>query len=167
MPHRTRLDAGIVIAYQRGSHAVLPGGVVVLEDDRIVHVGREADGPVDEAIDLRNRLLTPGFINTHTHLAGSPLDKSLVEDVGKRQFQYSALPDMLPARAAANDRQMMEACVDYSMVELIRTGTTTVMEIGSIGEYVADAAERTRLRAFIADSYRSGRWLSDDGRSVR
>lgn len=167
MPHRTRLDAGIVIAFQRGTHTVLRDGVVVLEDDRIVHVGHDADGPVDETIDLRDRLLTPGFINTHTHLAGSPLDKSLIEDVGKRQFQYSALPDMLPARAAANDRAMMEACALYSMVELIRTGTTTVMELGGIGEYVADAAERTGLRAYVADMYRSGRWLSDDGRSVR
>jgi 5-methylthioadenosine/S-adenosylhomocysteine deaminase len=167
MRHRIRLDAGIVIAYQRGSHAVLKDGVVVVEGDRIVHVGHEADGPVDEALDLRDRLLTPGFINTHTHLAGSPLDKSLIEDVGKRQFQYSALPDMLPARAAANDRPMMEACVDFSLVELMRTGTTTVMEIGGIGDYVADAAERTGLRVYVADSFRSGRWLSDDGRSVR
>ena len=167
MPHRTRLDAGIVITYQRDTHTVLKDGVVVLENDRIVHVGRDADGPVDETLDLRDRLLTPGFINTHTHLAGSPLDKSLIEDVGKRQFQYSALPDMLPARAAANDRQMMEACVDYSLVELLRTGTTTVMEIGSIGDYVADATERTGLRAYVADSYRSGRWYSDDGRSVK
>ena len=167
MGHRIRLDAGIVIAYQRGSHTVLKDGVVVLEDDRIVHVGREADGPVDETLDLRDRLLTPGFINTHTHIAGSPLDKSLLEDVGKRQFQYSALADMLPARAAANDRTMMEACVDYSLVELIRTGTTTVMEIGGIGDYVADAAERTGLRAYVADSYRSGRWFSDDGRPVK
>ena len=167
MGHRTRIDAGIVIAHQRGSHVVLKDGVVVLEGDRIVHVGQDADGPVDETIDLRDKLLTPGFINTHTHLAGSPLDKSLIEDVGKRQFQFSALPDMLPARAAANDRQMMEACVDSSMVELLRTGTTTVMEIGSLGDYVADAAERTGLRAYVADSYRSGRWYSDDGRSVQ
>ena len=82
-------------------------------------------------------------------------------------MMYSALADMLPARAAANDRQMMEACVDYSLVELIRTGTTTVMEIGGIGDYVADATERTGLRAYVADSYRSGRWYSDDGRSVK
>lgn len=167
MGHRIRLDAGIVIAFQLGSHAVLHDGVVVLEDDRVVHVGPTADGPVDETIDLRDRLLTPGFINTHTHLSGSPLDKSLIEDVGKRQFQYSALPDMLPARAAANDRTMMEACVEYSMVELLRTGTTTVMEIGGIGDFVADAAERTGLRAYVADGYRSGHWYSDDGRSVR
>ncbi len=167
MGHRTRIDAGIVIAHQRGSHAVLEDGVIVLEDDRIVHVGREADGPVDERLDLRDRLITPGFINTHTHLSGSPLDKSLLEDVGKRQFQFSALPDMLPARAAANDLPMMEACVDFSMVELLRTGTTTVMEIGSLGDYVADAAERAGLRAYVADSYRSGRWYSDDGRSVK
>ncbi len=46
----------------------------MLDGDQIVHVGRDADGPVDETLDLRDRLLTPGFINTHTHLAGSPLD---------------------------------------------------------------------------------------------
>ena len=49
-------------------------------------------------LDLRDRLLTPAVDDTHTHLAGSPLDTSLVEDVGRPQSQYSALPDVLPAR---------------------------------------------------------------------
>ena len=59
-----------------------------------------------------------------------------------------------------------EACVNYSMVELIRTGTTTVMEMGGIGDYVADAAEQAGLRAYIADMYASARWVAPDGKQV-
>jgi len=157
----------MVVAFQGDSHTILENGVVVIDGNEIVHVGPGYDGPVDEVVDARDRLVTPGFINTHAHLAGSPLDKSFLEDVGKRQFSLSGLADMLPARGAANDRQMMEACVDYSMVELIKTGTTTVMEIGGIGAYVADAVERAGLRAYIADGYRSGGWYTDDGRSMK
>jgi cytosine/adenosine deaminase-related metal-dependent hydrolase len=167
MAKRTRIDAGMVVAFQGDSHTILEDGVIVVDGNEIVHVGPSYDGPVDEVVDARDRLVTPGFINTHAHLAGSPLDKSFLEDVGKRQFSLSGLADMLPARGAANDRQMMEACVDYSMVELIKTGTTTVMEIGGIGAYVADAVERAGLRAYIADGYRSGGWYTDDGKSMK
>ncbi len=52
------------------------------------------------------------------------------------------------------------------MVELIRTGTTTIMEMGGIGDYVADACERVGLRAYIANGYRSGRWLTRDGKKM-
>jgi 5-methylthioadenosine/S-adenosylhomocysteine deaminase len=167
MGQRVRIDAGIIVAFQNGTHTVLDRGVVVVDGNEIVHVGAGYDGPVDRVLDMRDRLVTPGYINTHSHLAGSPLDKSFLEDVGKRQFQLSGLADMLPARGAANDRQMMEACVDYSMVELLKTGTTTVMEIGSIGDYVADAVERAGLRAYVADGYRSGAWYTDDGKSMK
>ncbi|HLI51673.1 MAG TPA: chlorohydrolase family protein [Thermomicrobiaceae bacterium] len=163
---RTRIDAGIVVAYQDGEHRILPGGVIVVEGNSIVHVGRSYDGPVDETIDARNMLVTPGMINTHTHLSESPLDKSFVEDVGKRQFSYSGLSEMLPARSAGIDFEGRRASVDYSMAELIRTGTTTVMEIGGIGDYVAEAAEKAGLRAYIANGYRSGRWLTRDGNKM-
>ncbi len=166
MAKRVRIDCGQVIAFQGGEHRVLDGGVVVLEGETIVHVGPSFSGEVDEAIDARDMLVTPGFINTHTHLAESPLDKSLVEDVGKRQFYYSGLADMLPARSAAMDEDARRACVDFSMAELIRTGTTTVMEMGGIGDYVADAVERAGLRAYIANGYRSGRWFTRDGKKV-
>lgn len=167
MDKRTRINVGMAVVFQDGGHAVLEDGVIVVEGNEIIHVGKSFDGRVDEVVDMKDRLLTPGFINTHSHLAGSPLDKSFLEDVGKRQFQLSGLADMLPARGAATDRQMMEACVDYSMVELLKTGTTTVMEIGSIGDYVADAVEKAGLRAYIADGYRSGRWYTDDGKSMK
>ncbi len=167
MKKRSRINVGMAVVFQDGGHAVLEDGVIVVEGNEIIHVGKSFDGRVDEVVDMKDRLLTPGFINTHSHLAGSPLDKSFLEDVGKRQFQLSGLADMLPARGAATDRQMMEACVDYSMIELLKTGTTTVMEIGSVGDYVADAVEKAGLRAYIADGYRSGLWYTDDGKSIK
>lgn len=163
---RKRIDAGIVVAYQNGEHRILRDGCIVLNDNEIEFVGRTYDGEVDEVIDARNQLVTPGYINTHTHLSESPLDKSFLEDVGTRQFSMSGLPEMLPIRSAAIDDEARRASIDYSMVELIRTGTTTVMEIGGHGSHTAEAADKSGMRAYIADGYKSGRWLTTDSKRV-
>ncbi|TVR77159.1 MAG: amidohydrolase, partial [Sphaerobacteraceae bacterium] len=167
MAERTRIDAKIIVGFQDGEHRVLEDGCIVLEGNEIIHVGKDFDGTVDKTIDATNRVITPGFINTHTHLAGSPLDKSFIEDRGRRQFSMTGLIEMLPVRGAAQDSEGTEACVDYSMGELIRTGTTTVMEIGGVGDYVADQAEKAGLRAYIGNGYRSGRWYTPDGKQVK
>lgn len=166
MPDRTRINAGMIVAYQDGEHRLLENGCVVIEGNQLIHVGADFQGTADVTVDAGNRIVTPGLINTHTHLAGSPLDKSYIEDVGKRQWSMSGLPEMLPARGAAMDMGAQEACVDYSMAELLRTGTTTVMEIGGIGDYVADAAEKAGIRAYVGNGYRSGRWLTRDGNRI-
>ena len=166
MSKRTQIDAKMIIAFQADEHRLLENGCLVIENDNIIFVGRDFDGPVDEHIDAKNRIVTPGLINTHTHLAGSPLDKSFIEDIGSRQFYLSGLPVMLKARAGAMGPAEREACVDYSMAELIRTGTTTVMEMGGIGDYVADVAEQVGIRAYIADMYASARWESPNGKQV-
>lgn len=166
MAERTRINARAIVAYQDGEHRILEDGCVVVEGNEIIHVGKGFDGHADQTIDADDRVITPGFINTHTHLAGSPLDKSFIEDRGRRQFAMSGLSEMLPARSQAIDSEGQESCVDYSMAELIRTGTTTVMELGGIGDYVAGAVEKAGLRAYIGDMYRSGRWLTRDGRKM-
>ena len=163
---KTKIIAPWIVAYQQGEHRILRDGCVVIDNDRIVYVGKRYDAPVDNTLQADDSVITPGFINVHVHCASSPLDKSLVEDVGSRQFSLSALPDMLPARGAATDQAGRHAAIDFSMAEFIRTGTTTVMEIGSDGAYTADAAERAGLRAYIADGYRSGKWYTTNGRTV-
>ncbi|MDQ2784427.1 MAG: chlorohydrolase family protein [Chloroflexota bacterium] len=166
MGERTRIESRLIVAYQDGAHRILENGCIVIEGSTIIHVGRAFDGQVDRVIDARDQIITPGFINTHTHLSESPLDKSFVEDRGRRQFAMSGLAEMLPVRSAAIDEAARQAAIDYSMAELIRTGTTTVMEIGGHGDYTADAAARSGLRAYIANGYRSGRWLTRDGRKM-
>ncbi len=163
---RTAIRAPYVIAHDGRGHRLLRDGVVVVEGDTIVHVGSTFEGRADEVVDARDRVLTPGLISTHAHIAGSPLDRSFIEDRGNPQFWYSGLFEMLPVRAGAQDDEAARACVDFSMAEMLRGGVTTVMEIGSLGEYVVDRAAHYGLRVYVGQMFRSGHWLTRDGKRV-
>src|SRR3954465_9248851 len=162
----TLYRAGWIVACQQDEPRILRDGCLVVDDDRITHVGPTYDGPVDRTVDVPDRIVTPGFINTHAHLDESPIDKSVQEDVGNRQFWLTGLIEMLPAEMAGLDEEGARACVDYSLIELARTGTTTVVQMGGIEEYAADALEASGLRGYVAPMYRSGRWFTPDGRRV-
>jgi 5-methylthioadenosine/S-adenosylhomocysteine deaminase len=165
---RKVIQAGHVIAFQDGGHRHLQSGFIVIEDDRIVEVsGGVFDGVADEIIDAKDKIVTPGFINTHAHLSESPLDRSFVEDRGPRNFYLSGLFEFLTARDGAITDAARRASISASMPELIRTGTTTIVEMGSHGHFVAEQAEKAGLRAYIGEFYRSGRWFTKDGRSVQ
>ncbi len=163
---RIAIRAPYVIACDGERHRLLRHGVVTIEGDTIAHVGTRCEGPVDEEIDARDRILTPGLISTHAHIADSPLDRSFIEDRGNPQFWYSGLFEMLPVREAAQDEEGSRACVDFSMPELLRGGTTTVMEIGGLGDYVVERAAHYGLRVYMGLGFRSGKWLTRDGRRV-
>ena len=162
----TLYRAGWIVAFQDGEHRILRNGCLVVEDDRVSFVGSTYPGAVDRHVDLPDRVITPGFINTHAHLDESPIDKSVQEDVGNRQFWLTGLIEILPTEMAGLDEEGARACVDYSLVELARTGTTTVLQMGGLAEYAADAIEASGLRGYVAPMYRSGRWFTPDGRRV-
>lgn len=164
---RVLIRAGHVVAYRDGAHRHLKNGSVVVENDRITHVtGGEVEGDFDQVLDRPDALLTPGLIDMHAHITGAPFDRSFVEDVGKPQFYFSGLPELLPAMGAAIDRQAEKAAVDFSLAELTRSGTTTVFEIGWMGDYTAEAVEKAGLRAYIGEGYGSAKWRTRDGRRM-
>jgi len=132
----------------------------------MIKLFREHPATVGETLDAPDAVLTPGLISTHAHIGGSPLDRSFIEDRGNPQFFYSGLFELLPVRGAAQDDEATRACVDFSMAELLRGGVTTVMEIGGAGEYVAARAGDYGLRVYVGLAFRSGRWLTRDGRRV-
>jgi 5-methylthioadenosine/S-adenosylhomocysteine deaminase len=166
MAAKTAIKASHIIAYDGVGHRHLEDGVVVYEGNTIVHVGKHYAEPVARTIDATGKVVTPGFVNTHTHVAGSPLDKSFIEDRGNPQFYMSGLFEYLPVRGGAMTADDIRACVDFSMVELLRSGTTTIVEMGGAGEYVAEQAGRVGLRAYIGQMYRSGGWYTPDGKQV-
>jgi len=165
-PKRTAIRAGYILAFDGRGHRLLRDGVVVMEGDHILHVGPRFDGTVDETVDARDRVVTPGLISTHAHIGGSPLDRSFIEDRGNPQFWYSGLFEMLPVRSEGQDEEGGRACVDFSMAELLRGGVTTVMEIGGLGEYVVERAAHYGIRVYMGQAFRSGRWLTRDGKRV-
>ncbi|WP_120003502.1 amidohydrolase family protein [Nesterenkonia muleiensis] len=167
----TRYNAPWIIAYQSAGegkdsgHRLLENGCVVVDDDRIRWVGKDYTGPVDETV-TTDAVLTPGFVSTHAHLQESPVDKSLAEDSERRQFYSSTLADILPPKAKGLDVEGQRASVTYSIAELLLSGCTTVLQMGSEAEFFAEQAERHGIRSYVGHSYRSGRWLTRNGRKV-
>ena len=163
---RLAIRAGWIVGFDGRGHRLLRDGVVVVEGDRVLHVGPRFEGAVAETVDAPQGVLTPGLVSTHAHLAGSPLDRSFIEDRGSPQFFFSGLFEYLPVRGGAQDEEAGRACVDFSMAELLRGGVTTVMELGTLGEYVVERAAHYGLRVYMGLAFRSGGWRTRDGKRV-
>lgn len=59
----TRLRAAWVVGYRDGDHCLLADGEVVWQGERILFVGFDYPGEVDEEINAGNCLVGPGFID--------------------------------------------------------------------------------------------------------
>ncbi|WP_428956898.1 chlorohydrolase family protein [Streptomyces sp. cg35] len=163
---RTRWRAAHVLAHQDGHHVLLRDGEVVWEDDTLVHVGRGWTGPLDEDLDLGDRLVMPGLI-----------DLDALGDIDHLLLDSWASPERAPGlqwsrEYAARSRDVFtpeERSVIrfYALVQLALHGITTYMPIASevhsawaetFDEFVAmaDASRRIGLRGYLGPSYRSG-----------
>lgn len=162
---RIEYRAPWIIAYQEGTHKILRNGAVVIDGDAITHVGRPGEAHCDKVVDTCN-IIAPGFISMHSHMHESPVYKGIAEDIDKRQFWSTNLIEILPPRSDAMTRTDREICTRVSVAEHLRTGTTTVMQMGPDSDYVADVCERVGLRAYVGESYRSGKWHTRNGKTV-
>ena len=62
---KTLIQGGYIVAFDGIEHRLIRDGVVVFEDDRITHFGKSFEGEVDQTIDAKGKLVSPGFINIH------------------------------------------------------------------------------------------------------
>ncbi|HEV8437660.1 MAG TPA: chlorohydrolase family protein [Methylomirabilota bacterium] len=175
---RTLIQGGWVVGFGGLTHNLLRDGVVVYEDDRIVHVGPTFDGRVDRTIDARGKLVSPGFIDTHVH-AGHRASHRLISDAGRpdyfgQPFLEISVPregtrvggDPRYARPSDDaDARLGELHATFTIAELLRNGITTFMEFGSqlrVQEQLLQEVTRRGIRAYLGPGYDSGRWVGDD-----
>lgn len=175
---RTSIKASWIVGHEAGHHRLIRDGVVVYEGNRIIHVGRTFDGPVDSTIDATDKLVAPGFIDTHVH-TGHRATHRLITDTGRpmyfgQPFLEISVPKegavvkgdpryLKPGDAGSEAAFALNAL--FTVAELLRNGVTTFIEFGSQAR-VQDAllAEVTRLgtRAYLAPGYDCGRWVGDE-----
>jgi cytosine/adenosine deaminase-related metal-dependent hydrolase len=146
-----------VIAYHDGSHRLLRGGSLVYEGDRVVFAGRAFDGSADRRIDATGKLVIPGLVNLHCH-ATTEASGRLLADAGRRDFfqtgflNYQTSP---PGIAPMNARENLDVGNRFALVELLKNGCTTIVELGAVSEKTVDFAGRIGLRAYLTPGYRS------------
>lgn len=131
---------------------ILRDGAVVIEGNRIAAVGKTSevkkDFRVDVEIDCREKLILPGFIDCHVHLAQALLrgcadDLALVEWLTKRVH---------PLQGAYTSKEG-EVSATLCCIEMIKSGTTCFVESGLHWKYgleeIARSVEKIGIRAIL------------------
>ena len=55
-----KIEVGTVIGFDGERHRIIRDGVVVFDEEQIIHVGKSYQGVVDEVVDAKEKLVTPG-----------------------------------------------------------------------------------------------------------
>lgn len=128
---------------------IIDNGCIAIRDDKIFFVSKEEIIPPDfstaNTIDAKGKLVMPGLINAHTHLPMS-LFRNYADDLTyEKWFSEKIYP--LEKKLTG---EIVYWGAMLSIVEMIKTGTTTFAEHYFFMEDVAKAVEETGIRANLA-----------------
>ncbi len=144
-----RITAGTVLSMSPGDAPSVRD--LEIEGDRIVE---RAGG---ETIDASGCYVLPGLVQTHVHLVqtifrGLAEDRALLEWLRERVWPLEA----------AHDDSSLRASVRLGLLDLITTGTTTILDMGTThgGDVVFEELAGSGIRA------RSGQSMMDAGDGV-
>lgn len=175
---RTRIEATWIVGHEAGRHQLIHDGVLVYEGNAIIHVGKRFEGHVDMTIVAKDKLVAPGFIDTHVH-SGHRASHRLITDTGRPMYYGQPFLEISVPKEGkvvkgdprylkhgdAGVEAAFQLNATFTVAELLRNGVTTFVEYGSQSS-VQDAllAEVTRLgaRAYLAPGYDCGRWVGDE-----
>ena len=127
---------------------------VVVEDGLIAEVASERPRGIP-VYEIPDAFVLPGFVNCHNHCASSVLFRGLTEDrSSEHPAEELVYRILLPLGALAvetlSDREM-RAVMELGMVEIIKGGSTTLVEVFRAGQRETfDAAIELGLRFYGA-----------------
>jgi len=117
-------------------------GDVYIEDSFISEVGR-INVEAEFVIDGRHRIVIPGLINTHTHIGMTDL-RGIADDVDLEDF----LSIIWKEEAKRGNKEIYEGA-KLGIEEMLRTGTTTFVDMYSDEDVIARAVKEMGIRAFL------------------
>ncbi|RMD95919.1 MAG: 5'-deoxyadenosine deaminase, partial [Calditrichaeota bacterium] len=136
------LRGGLIVTMNL--HGDVLRGDILIQNGRITQIGKvNVSGP--RVIDCSNLVLLPGFVQIHVHLCqtlfrGQADDLSLLDWLRKRIWPMESALDPASMRISAR----------LGIAELIKSGTTTIMDMGSVRYYdvIFEELEHSGLRAY-------------------
>jgi len=131
------------IITQNEKREQIPEGFIVIMNDRFEKIvegqpGRDDLMRADKIIDASGMAVLPGFINAHVHLG-----ESIFEDFFTGEYSlehYLLITDELVRKTDLIECER-DAIADYSLLNLIKSGTTTIC-----GGRTTDSSERWGMR---------------------
>lgn len=119
---------------------------VLIKDSKIAEVSFDIDGSnVDKVIDASDKILMPGFVNTHTHLSMS-LFRGLADDM---ELDPWLNDNIWPMEAHLNKEYCYTGAL-LGALEMIKSGTTTFSDMYFFMDGVAQAVKESGIRSVLS-----------------
>lgn len=142
------IENGTFASLRPGAERTAVRGAMVIEDDMIVYVGeqlpQEHDTSEAARIDGKGLFFMPGLINTHGHAAMSLLRGYGDDMVLQTWLQEKMWP--MEAKFTAEDVRWGTA---LSVLEMLKGGTTTFVDMYDHMDEVAKVVEESGMRACL------------------
>ncbi len=139
------------IITMNGNREILKGFSVLINGNRIQSLERTdkleslAKENGWEVVDVKKQILIPGFVQTHIHLCQT-LFRGLADDLELLDWlQLKIMPFEY-----AHDKNSMKYSALLGISELIRCGTTTILDMGSLkhSDVIFEELSNSGIRAF-------------------
>lgn len=155
------------LAFENGHHTLLSNRHVVVKGERIEAILSERPANVERVIDLPDALILPGFLNLHNHLLSAVLTRGLSEDWRTTAYAtdlvYGLLMPLGDAAVEQLSEEEMRAAIRLAMLDIIKGGTTTLLDMFRVGQAVTiDVAREMGIRFYGAPYILSTSTLSVD-----
>ena len=125
---------------------VIPGGCMVVKDGKIAYVGPEQpDGRFDRVVEATGKILMPGLVNAHTHVAMTGM-RGYADDLALQTW----LSDFIFPVEDRMDADCVRISAQLGMAEMIASGTTSFSDMYSFCDGIAQAAADCGLKANIS-----------------
>ncbi|AEX84556.1 amidohydrolase [Marinitoga sp. 1135] len=118
---------------------LIENGIIIEIEENI-----ENEDNTVELIDLKDKLILPGFINTHTHLAMS-LFRGIGDDLTLKEWLFDV---MFPREELLTDELTYYGSL-ISTMEMLSKGTTTIVDMYLFMNGTAEAVKDLGVRAYL------------------
>jgi 5-methylthioadenosine/S-adenosylhomocysteine deaminase len=120
-------------------------GDVYIEDHRIVEISKKPlSVEAEYVIDGTHALVTPGLINTHTHIPMT-LFRGYADDMLLKDWLAQRI---WPVEAKLN-KKSIETGTTLGLLEMIASGTTSYLDMYFFEETIAQVTEKAGVRGFL------------------
>lgn len=139
--------------------SVLPDADVLVADGQIERIAQATTQAIEgyEVVDARGQVLIPGLVQTHVHLCQT-LFRGLADDLELLDW----LKERIWPLEGAHDPQSLHCSALLGIAELLRGGTTTILDMETVHhtEAALEAISESGIRAI------AGKCMMDHGASV-